>query len=79
MGRYLTRVSSLLIFQLQCVAVADAESWTGLAEVRGVVTDLDVDAIAGAEVILKLVDEPGVGRGPVKTDNQERWRSGGLA
>lgn len=79
MGRYLTRVSSLLIFQLLFVAVADAEIWAGQAEVRGVVTDLDGDAIAGAEVILNLVDQPGVGPGPVKTDNQGRWRIGGIA
>ena len=79
MSRSLRRFLFFQTLQVLLVAAAGAQIWAGQAEVRGVVTDLDGDAIAGAEVILNLVDQPGVGPGPVKTDNQGRWRIGGIA
>jgi tetratricopeptide (TPR) repeat protein len=79
MGCYLGRVLSFQFLQIMLVAVAGAQIWAGQAEVRGVVTDLDGDPIAGAEVALRLVAQPDVGPQPVETDRQGRWRVGGLA
>lgn len=79
MGRYLTPFLSFLILQVLFVEMTGAQVWAGHAEVRGLVTDLDGEAIAGAEIALNLVDRPGVGPSPVQTDRQGRWRVGGVA
>ncbi len=79
MSRSLRRFSSFLILQVLCFAVAGAQIWAGEAVVRGVVTDIDGHPIAGAQVALALVDQPGAGPRTVKTDNQGRWRIGGIA
>ncbi|MGB5552313.1 MAG: carboxypeptidase regulatory-like domain-containing protein [Thermoanaerobaculia bacterium] len=79
MSRSLRRFSSFLILQVLCFAVAGAQIWAGEAVVRGVVTDIDGHPIAGAQVALALVNQPGAGPRTVKTDNQGRWRIGGIA
>lgn len=79
MGRYLRRILFLQTLQVLLVTVAGAQIWAGQAEVRGLVTDLDEAPIAGAEVTLHLVAQPGVGPTSVETDVQGRWRVRGIA
>jgi tetratricopeptide (TPR) repeat protein len=79
MGRYLRRLFFFQALQVLLVAAAVAQIWAGQAEVRGIVTDLDEVPIAGAEVTLHVLNQPGVGPATVETDSQGRWRVRGIA
>jgi hypothetical protein len=57
---------------------ATAQTWAGTGRVKGVVTDVNGDAVAGARVTYRMVQDRDVGPEPFVTDDRGRYSFRGL-